>query len=64
MTKFYPLEVEGRGGETQPQVGNILIIELTASRVNHYPAKLIYLKNILKVVFRYRDTQLKVGENY
>ena len=48
--------------DTQLQMGKNKILELSASRVNPYPAKLIYLNfHPLEVVSRYRDPQLTSG---
>ena len=45
---FHPLEVVDRGSETQPQVGEIYIIYLSASRVN---LLIIILKDIDKTEY-------------
>ena len=58
MSNFHPVEVVGRGSETQLQLGgNLNCIYYMCLALNPYNAKLIYLNF-------YRDPQPQVVENY
>ena len=57
---FYPLEVVGRGSETQLQVGKHYIIHCITCRIHLYHVNYLNFQP-LEVVSRYRDPQLLSG---
>ena len=63
MINLHPLEVVGRGSETQIWVGEKL--NYLMQRVNPLTAKLFNLNfHPLEAVSRWRDPQLQGSENY